>query len=104
MRIEKCRYQHSMTTLSADTGCRSRSREVGTGVFALIFICIVALAMLFWVVEIVRAKIGRRPPSWKQPHEPPPKTSLGNAFWGRGISPPPSFRRKPPPESNTDDV
>jgi hypothetical protein len=74
-------------------------------VFTLIFAGIVAaLAMLFWVVEILRAKLGGRPPSWKQPHEPPPPTSISNAFWGNGISPTrPDRKDEPSAESESND-
>ena len=66
-----------------------------------IFLGILALALLFWVVEIVRAKLGHRPPSWKQPHEPPPPDSPANALWGSGIKMPErSDRKRTPPGDN----
>jgi hypothetical protein len=63
--------------------------DVGTSdVLALIFIGIVAVAMVFWIVEIARAKVGHRPPSWQLPHESLPPTSPAKPFWGHGIEMP----------------
>jgi hypothetical protein len=68
-----------------ESGATYRVQRDSDDVLGYIFFGVVALAFVFWLVEAIRAKIAGRPPSWKQPHEPPPKNSLSNAFWGAGI-------------------
>lgn len=65
-----------------------------------IFAGLVCLAFLFWIVELLRAAIARRPTSWQQwaaarrdePGATTPRsanvTPLANTFWGAGIRTP----------------
>jgi hypothetical protein len=50
-------------------------------VFGAILLGLVALAFMFWLVEWTRAKLARRPPSWKREYEPVPPNSPGRAMW-----------------------
>ena len=39
------------------------------------------MAVMFWLVELTRAKIAKRPPSWKRDYDPVPPDSMGRAMW-----------------------
>lgn len=43
---------------------------------------IIALAAVFWLFEVVRARMTKRPPPWKVPREPEPTPPLARALWG----------------------
>ena len=42
----------------------------------------IALAAIFWLFEVIRARIKKRPPPWKLPREPEPRPPLARALWG----------------------
>jgi hypothetical protein len=63
-------------------------------VFAAILLGLIGLALMFWLVELTRAKLGRRPPSWKHDYELVPPNSAGRAMW---------VPTTPPKQSTTDE-
>ena len=65
--------------------------------FAAILLGLIALAFMFWLVEWVRAKVAKRPPSWKRDYEPVPPNSPGRAMWA-----PMKLPSKKPNEDETD--
>jgi len=65
-------------------------------VFAAILLGLVALAFVFWLVELTRSKIARRPPSWKRSYDPVPPDSLGRGMWA-------STKRRPPSSVDQDE-
>ena len=44
----------------------------------------IALAGVFWLVEVIRARIAKRPPSWKVSRPAEPTPPLARALWGGG--------------------
>jgi hypothetical protein len=67
-------------------------------VFAAILLGLIALAFMFWLVEWTRAKLGRRPPSWKRDYDPVPPNSAGRAMWMPTTPPKQSTKDEPDAE------